>query len=146
PEEDIGYVGEVESVNTELLQVLVDNGYIPVIAPVGVGEGGKAYNINADLVASEVAQAIGAEKLIFLTDTEGVKDANGRLISSLDKERALHLISSGVIKGGMVPKVRSALRALEAGVGKVHVIDGRVPHSILLEVFTEEGIGTEIVR
>ncbi|MDW8096086.1 MAG: acetylglutamate kinase, partial [Aquificaceae bacterium] len=121
-------------------------GYIPVIAPVGVGDRGEAYNINADLVASEVARAIKAEKLIFLTDTEGVKDAEGRLISSLNKERALTLISSGVIKGGMVPKVRSALKALELGVGKVHIVDGRVPHSILLEVFTEEGIGTEIVK
>ncbi|MCS7171073.1 MAG: acetylglutamate kinase [Aquificaceae bacterium] len=146
PEEDIGYVGEVESVNTELLQVLMDFGYIPVIAPVGVGDRGEAYNINADLVASEVARAIKAEKLIFLTDTEGVKDAEGRLVSSLNKEKALTLISSGVIKGGMVPKVRSALKALELGVGKVHIVDGRVPHSILLEVFTEEGIGTEIVK
>ncbi|MCS6876541.1 MAG: acetylglutamate kinase, partial [Aquificaceae bacterium] len=146
PEEDIGYVGEVESVNTELLQVLMDFGYIPVIAPVGVGDRGEAYNINADIVASEVARAIKAEKLIFLTDTEGVKDAEGRLVSSLNKERALTLISSGVIKGGMVPKVRSALKALELGVGKVHIVDGRVPHSILLEVFTEEGIGTEILR
>ncbi|MCX7990139.1 MAG: acetylglutamate kinase [Aquificaceae bacterium] len=146
PEEDIGYVGEVEGVNMELLQVLMDRGYIPVIAPVGVGEEGEAYNINADVVASEVAMALGAEKLIFLTDTEGVKDGEGRLISSLSKERALGLISGGVIKGGMVPKVRSALKALQGGVGKVHIIDGRVPHSILLEVFTEEGIGTEIVK
>ncbi|MEN3028103.1 MAG: acetylglutamate kinase [Aquificaceae bacterium] len=146
PEEDIGYVGEVEGVNMELLQVLMDRGYIPVIAPVGVGEEGEAYNINADLVASEVAMALGAEKLIFLTDTEGVKDGEGRLISSLGRERALGLISGGVIRGGMLPKVRSALKALQAGVGKVHIIDGRIPHSILLEVFTEEGIGTEIVK
>ncbi|MCS7263102.1 MAG: acetylglutamate kinase [Aquificaceae bacterium] len=145
PEEDIGFVGEVESINVELLQALMDKGYIPVIAPVGVGEKGEAYNINADVVASEVAKALGAEKLIFLTDTEGVKDAKGKLISSLKEETALELIRAGTVKGGMVPKLRSALRALKAGVQKVHIIDGRVPHSILLEVFTQEGIGTEIL-
>ncbi|MCS7171584.1 MAG: acetylglutamate kinase [Aquificaceae bacterium] len=146
PEEDIGYVGEVEGVNVGLLQVLMEMGYIPVIAPVGVGERGEAYNINADVVASEVAMALRAEKLIFLTDTEGVKDAGGRLISSLNKERVFDLIAGGVIKGGMLPKVKSAIKALESGVAKVHIIDGRIHHSILLEVFTQEGIGTEIVK
>ncbi|MFN7065242.1 MAG: acetylglutamate kinase [Aquificaceae bacterium] len=146
PEEDIGYVGQAEGVNVELLQVLMDKGYIPVIAPVGVGESGEAYNINADLVASHIAMALRAEKLIFLTDMEGVKDKEGRLISTLRREEALRLISEGTIKGGMLPKVKSALEALEAGVRKVHIIDGRVFHSILLEVFTEEGIGTEIVE
>ncbi|MCX8164465.1 MAG: acetylglutamate kinase [Aquificaceae bacterium] len=146
PEEDIGYVGEVEGVNVGLLQVLMEMGYIPVIAPVGVGERGEAYNINADVVASEVAMALRAEKLIFLTDTEGVKDAGGRLISSLNKERVFELIAGGVIKGGMLPKVKSAIKALESGVAKVHIIDGRIHHSILLEVFTQEGIGTEIVK
>jgi len=145
PEEDIGYVGQVEGVNVELLQTLMEKGYIPVIAPVGVGKEGEAYNINADLVASEVAKALKAEKLIFLTDTEGVKDKEGRLISTLTKDEALKLISNGVIKGGMLPKVKSALEAIDAGVKKVHIIDGRITHSILLEVFTQEGVGTEIV-
>ncbi len=145
PEEDIGFVGEVESVNTELLHALMEKGYIPVIAPIGVGERGEAYNINADLVASEVARALRAEKLIFLTDTEGVKDAQGKLIPTLNKDKVYELIQQGVIKGGMLPKIKSAIKALQSGVRKVHIIDGRVPHSILLEVFTQEGIGTEIV-
>ncbi|MEJ5339830.1 MAG: acetylglutamate kinase [Aquificaceae bacterium] len=146
PEEDIGFVGEVVGVNTDLLQVLMEKGYIPIIAPVGVGERGEAYNINADVVASEVAGSLMAEKLIFLTDTEGVKDAQGRLIPTLSRDRVHELIQQGVIKGGMLPKIRSAIRALQSGVKKVHIIDGRTPHSILLEVFTQEGIGTEIVE
>lgn len=145
PEEDIGYVGQVEGVNVELLQTLMEKGYIPVIAPVGVGKEGEAYNINADLVASEVSKALKAEKLIFLTDTEGVKDKEGKLISTLTRNEALRLISEDVIKGGMLPKVKSALEAIDAGVKKVHIIDGRITHSILLEVFTQEGVGTEIV-
>lgn len=145
PQEDIGFVGEVISINTHLLQTLVENNYIPVIAPVGVGTQGEAYNINADLVASEVAKHIKAEKLMFLTDTEGIKDQKGDVISSLSKEQAHRLIKEGVIKGGMIPKVKSSLKALENGVKKVHIIDGRLQHSILLEVFTEEGVGTEIV-
>ncbi len=146
PEEDIGYVGQVEGVNVELLYALMEKAYIPVIAPIGVGDKGEAYNINADLVASHIAMALRAEKLIYLTDTEGVKDKEGKLISTLRKEEALRLISEGVIKGGMLPKLRSALEALEAGVKKVHIIDGKIFHSILLEVFTQEGIGTEIVE
>ncbi len=146
PEEDIGYVGQVEGVNVELLYTLMEKAYIPVIAPIGVGDKGEAYNINADLVASHIAMALRAEKLIYLTDTEGVKDKEGKLISTLRKEEALRLISEGVIKGGMLPKLKSALEALEAGVKKVHIIDGRIFHSILLEVFTQEGIGTEIVK
>ena len=145
PEEDIGYVGQVEGVNVELLQTLMEKGYIPVIAPVGVGKEGEAYNINADLVASEVSKALKAEKLIFLTDTEGVKDKEGKLVSTLTRNEALRLISEDVIKGGMLPKVKSALEAIDAGVKKVHIIDGRITHSILLEVFTQEGVGTEIV-
>ncbi len=146
PEEDIGYVGQVESINVELLQTLMEKGYIPVIAPVGVGDYGEAYNINADLAASHIAMALRAEKLIFLTDTEGVKDKEGKLISTLKKEEALRLISQDVIRGGMLPKVKGALEALQRGVKKVHIIDGRAFHSILLEVFTEEGVGTEIVE
>ncbi|MEZ0360441.1 MAG: acetylglutamate kinase [Hydrogenobacter sp.] len=145
PKEDIGFVGEVISINTHLLQTLMENNYIPVIAPVGVGMQGEAYNINADLVASEVAKHIKAEKLIFLTDTEGIKDQKGDVISSLSKEQAHRLIKEGIIKGGMIPKVKSSLKALENGVKKVHIVDGRLQHSILLEVFTEEGVGTEIV-
>lgn len=145
PEEDIGFVGEVVEVNTDLLEALLEKGYIPVVAPVGVGERGEAYNINADVSAAEIAKALKAEKLIFLTDTEGVKDAHGKLIPTLSKGEAHRLIGEGIIRGGMIPKVKSSIKALEAGVRKVHIIDGRVPHSILLEVFTEEGIGTEIV-
>ncbi len=146
PEEDIGYVGEVVGVNHELINSLIERNFIPVIAPVGVGDEGEAYNVNADVAASEIARSIGAEKVIFLTDTEGVKNEKGELISSLTKERAKELIESGVIREGMIPKVKSALRAMEGGVNKVHIIDGRVQHSILLEVFTEKGIGTEIVH
>ncbi len=146
PEEDIGYVGEVIDVNSELLHSLMQNNFIPVIAPVGVGQEGEAYNINADIAASEIAKAVKAEKLIFLTDTQGVKDSKGKLISSLHHEEAGKLIEKGVIREGMIPKVRSALSAIKEGVKKVHIVDGRLPHSLLLEVFTEKGIGTEIVQ
>ncbi len=146
PQEDIGYVGEVVEVNTDLLNTLLEKSYIPVIAPIGVGQKGEAYNINADMAACEIAKALKAEKLIFLTDTEGVKDAEGRVISTLRVQDALRLIREGVIKGGMIPKLKSAIKALEEGVRKVHIIDGRVPHSILLEVFTEEGVGSEILK
>ncbi len=146
PEEEVGFVGEVIEVNSELILSLIERDFIPVIAPVGVGEEGEAYNINADVAASEIARHLKAEKLIFLTDTEGVKDAEGRLLSSLSKEEARRLIETGVIREGMIPKVRSALRAMESGVRKVHIIDGRVQHSLLLEIFTEAGIGTEIVH
>lgn len=144
PEEDIGFVGEIVDVNEELIFTLLSHNFIPVIAPVGVGEEGEAYNVNADLAASEIAGEIKAEKLIYLTDTKGVLDEKGELISSLSKDKAEELIKKGVIREGMIPKVRSALRALEKGVKKVHIIDGRVKHSILLEVFTKEGVGTEI--
>ena len=144
PSADIGLVGEITDVNTRLLQVLIAQNYIPVIAPVGVGEGGEAYNINADIAAAEVAKALKAEKLIFLTDTEGVKDEKGKLIKKLKEDTAEALIKAGIVKGGMIPKVRSAIEALKGGVKKVHIIDGRLPHSILLEIFTDEGVGTEI--
>ena len=142
--QDIGLVGEITSVNTRLLQVLIAQNYIPVIAPIGVGEQGEAYNINADIAAAEVAKALKAEKLIFLTDTEGVKDRNGNLIKKLKDDRVEELIKDGTIGGGMIPKVRSAVEALKGGVKKVHIVDGRLPHSILLEIFTDEGVGTEI--
>jgi len=142
---DLGLVGEVEAVNPEPIRLLEEHGFIPVIAPVGVGAGGETYNINADLVAGEVAAALGAEKLIHLTDVPGIRDASGRLISTLARKDAVGLVEAGVIEGGMLPKVESALRALEGGTAKAHIIDGRVPHAILLELFTREGIGTEIV-
>ena len=144
-EVDIGLVGEVEEVNTEPIRLLEDNGFIPVIAPVGVGRDGATYNINADLVAGEVAAALGAEKLIHLTDVQGILGPDGTLVSTLSRKEAERLMSAGVIDGGMLPKVESSLRALEGGTSKAHILDGRVPHAILLELFTREGIGTEIV-
>jgi acetylglutamate kinase len=142
---DIGLVGEVEAVNPEPIRLLEENGFIPVIAPVGVGAAGETYNINADLVAGDVAAALFAEKLIHLTDVTGINGEDGRLVSTLTKREAERLIKAGVIDGGMLPKVESSLRALTGGAQKAHIIDGRVPHAILLEVLTKEGIGTEIV-
>ncbi|HZP38291.1 MAG TPA: acetylglutamate kinase [Methylomirabilota bacterium] len=142
---DIGLVGEVESVNPEPIRLLEEGGFIPVIAPVGVGDAGETYNINADLVAGDVAAALLAEKLIHLTDVTGINGDDGHLVSTLTKREAERLIKAGVIDGGMLPKVESSLRALTGGAQKAHIIDGRVPHAILLEVLTKEGIGTEIV-
>jgi acetylglutamate kinase len=142
---DIGLVGEVEAVDPEPIRLLEEGGFIPVIAPVGVGAGGETYNINADLVAGDVAAALLAEKLIHLTDVTGINGEDGRLVSTLTKREAERLIKAGVIDGGMLPKVESSLRALTGGAQKAHIIDGRVPHAILLEVLTKEGIGTEIV-
>jgi acetylglutamate kinase len=142
---DIGLVGEVEAVNPEAIRLREASGFIPVIAPVGVGEAGETYNINADLVAGDVAAALFAEKLIHLTDVTGINGEDGRLVSTLTKRDAERLIKAGVIDGGMLPKVESSLRALTGGAQKAHIIDGRVPHAILLEVLTKEGIGTEIV-
>ncbi len=141
---DIGLVGEVESVNAEPIRLLEENGFIPVIAPVGVGAAGETFNINGDLVAGDIAAALSAEKLIHLTDVQGIKDEDGKLVSTLTKRDAERLMKAGVIDGGMLPKVESALRALAGGAQKAHIIDGRVPHAILLEVLTKEGIGTEI--
>ena len=145
---DIGYVGNVEKVNTGLLTVLLDNGYIPVIAPTGVGATGETYNINADSVAGEIAGALKAEKLLILTDVKGIyadyKDENS-FISTLSFEKAQELIIRGSIDGGMIPKVKAAVKAIDAGVGPVHFIDGRLPHSLLLEIFTTDGVGTEIL-
>ena len=142
---DIGLVGEVERVNADPIRLLEERGYIPVIAPVGVGGGGETYNINADLVAGEIAAALGAEKLIHLTDVQGILGKDGKLVSTLARKDAERLMKAGVIDGGMLPKVESSLRALEGGVAKAHIIDGRLAHAILLELFTREGIGTEIV-
>jgi len=142
---DIGLVGEVEQVDPEPIRLLTQSGYIPVIAPVGAGADGETYNINADLVAGEVAAALRAEKLIHLTDVEGIKGRGGGLISTLSQADARRLVAEGIIEGGMLPKVESALRALAGGTAKAHILDGRVPHAILLEIFTKQGIGTEIL-
>jgi acetylglutamate kinase len=142
---DIGMVGEVKAVHPEIIQTLEASRFIPIIAPVGVGEHGETYNINADLVAGAVAAALKASKLILLTDVPGVLDGDGKLVSSMNVERTAELIGKGIIKGGMLPKVRCALDALSEGVEKAHIIDGRVEHALLLEIFMDTGIGTEIV-
>jgi len=142
---DLGFVGKVKRINPEIVNKLLESKFIPVIAPVGIGEDYEAYNINADLVAGEMAAALKAEKLIMLTDVEGIKDREGKLIKSLDRSQLSELISEGVISGGMIPKVKACEIALTSGVKKAHIIDGRLKHSILLEMFTQEGIGTEII-
>lgn len=142
---DIGQVGEVAEVRPGVLSILEQGGFIPVIAPVGVGADGGTYNINADLVAGAVAGALKAEKLILLTDQAGILDKDKKLIPSLNKKKVEQLIEAGIIAGGMIPKTRSCFNALDAGCTKVHIIDGRVPHALLLEIFTTEGIGTEMV-
>lgn len=142
---DIGFVGEIEQVSTEILDSLQRDGFIPIIAPIGFDRQGNSYNINADTVASSVSVAVRAEKLILLTDQKGIVDEMGNLIPTLRSEEALKLIEQGVIGGGMIPKFYACLNALTGGVKKTHVIDGRVPHSLLLEIFTKKGVGTEIV-
>ena len=147
-EVDIGYVGEVTAVDTRIITDLLQQDYVPVIAPIGMGEHGESYNINADYVAAEIAGALRAEKLLLLTDVEGVyKDFADKssLISQLHLEEAKAYIRSGVIDGGMIPKVEACLRALEAGAHKAHIIDGRLDHSIILEIFTSRGIGTRVL-
>jgi acetylglutamate kinase len=143
---DIGLVGEVRAINPQVIESLDRSGFIPVIAPIGVGERGETYNINADLVAGEMAEALRAEKLILLTDVEGIRDGNGNVLSTLDVDRALQLIDDGVISQGMIPKVECCIEALRGGAKKTHIIDGRVRHAVLLEIFTKEGVGTEVVR
>jgi acetylglutamate kinase len=143
---DIGMVGEIVGINPTIINSLDENKFIPVIAPVGVGRKGETYNINADLVAGQIAEALGAEKLILLTDVEGVKDKDGELLSTLKVNQARKLIQEGVVGEGMIPKVECCMEALKGGVGKTHIIDGRVKHAVLLEIFTKEGVGTEVVR
>ena len=143
---DVGLVGEVVGVNPRVIDALTAANFIPVIAPVGVGEGGETYNINADLVAGKVAEALQAEKLILLTDIEGIKGKDGALIPTLGSDQAEVLIQDGTIGEGMIPKVECCIAALRGGVKKTHIIDGRVRHAMLLEIFTKEGIGTEVVR
>ncbi len=141
---DLGLVGDVDKVNPEILFHLSDDGYIPVVAPIGVDEDGKRYNINADSVASAIAVSLKAEKLIFLTDTDGVKDKDGNLISSIKVDEISSLINDGTITGGMIPKLLSSKDAVEAGVKKVHIINGTRKHSLLEEIFTLTGVGTQV--
>jgi acetylglutamate kinase len=142
---DLGFVGEICGVNVHHLTMLLKNGIMPVIAPVGVSGEGEAYNVNADVAASAVAAALEAEKLVFLSDVEGVM-AGGALVPSMDQDEADRMMATRIISNGMVPKIRSAFTALNAGVNKVHLIDGRIKHSLLLEIFTDMGIGTELVH
>lgn len=141
---DIGYVGEITNIKRCLIDHLADDQFIPVIAPIGVDEEGQSYNINADTVAAAVAAAVKAEKLILLTDVEGVKDSDGNIVYETGKDEINEMIKDGVINGGMIPKVKGCLDAIDAGVKGVHIIDGRVPHCLLLEIFTKTGIGTMI--
>jgi acetylglutamate kinase len=143
---DIGAVGEVDAIQPGVIESLDRGGFIPVIAPVGVGAAGETYNINADLVAGKVAGALRAEKLVLLTDVEGIQDREGNLLSTLRKADIPGLVERGVIGGGMIPKVQCALDALDDGVKKVHIVDGRVEHAVLLEIFTKGGVGTEILE
>lgn len=148
PAVDLGYVGDIETINPEMLHLLGREGYIPVISSIGVGYDGESYNINADAVAGELAAALKAEKLIMMTDVEGIledpKDPR-TLVSALEVEHARRLIGRGKIAGGMIPKVEACIRAVEAGVSRTHIIDGRTQHSLLLEIFTDKGIGTMVV-
>ncbi|MFG1495682.1 acetylglutamate kinase [Saccharospirillum sp. HFRX-1] len=141
---DIGHVGEVEKVDTRLIQLMTDGGYIPVVAPIGVGSDGASYNINADLVAGKLAEVLGAEKLILLTNIAGLQDKEGKVLTGLDTAQVDALIADGTIHGGMLPKIRCALDAIAAGVTSAHIIDGRVAHATLLEIFSHRGVGTLI--
>ncbi len=143
---DLGHVGEVESIDAGVVNMLVGGNFIPVIAPIGVGADGFSYNINADLVAGKVAQVLHAEKLILLTNTAGLLDADGALVRELDLARVDAMVRDGTIKGGMLPKVRCAVEAVKAGVRAAHILDGRVEHAVLLDLFTDEGVGTKISR
>ena len=141
---DIGHVGEVTSIDTAVVDLLLRGNFIPVIAPIGVGEDGQSYNINADLVAGKLAQVMKAEKVIFLTNIAGVLDREGGLLTGLTALRVAELIADGTISGGMLPKVQAALDAVQAGVHSAHIIDGRVEHAVLLEIFTDQGVGSQI--
>ena len=143
---DLGLVGEITQVNPRILETLDKNEFVPVIAPIGKGENGETLNINADFVASKIASALKAEKLILMTDTEGVKNKTGNLQSGLTKKEVGSMIKEKVIKDGMLPKANCCLDALKSGVNKTHIVDGRIQHALLLEIFTEDGIGTQIVE
>jgi acetylglutamate kinase len=141
---DIGLVGEVTRIQPDIIITLEKDGFIPVISPIGVGPNGETLNINADYVAASVASALQAEKLILLTDVPGIIEKNDKIISTLRKQQIKKLIENGTITGGMLPKVQACLKAIESGVSKTHIIDGRIPHCLLMEIFTKKGIGTEI--
>ncbi len=146
---DIGFVGEVVDVDIKIIEDLLNQNYVPIIAPIGVGENGESYNINADDVAAKIAGAMHAEKLLLLTDTEGVYknfEDKQSFLSTLTASDARQYIRDGIIKGGMIPKIEACLHALEQGTNKTHIIDGRVPHSILLEMFTSAGVGTQVIK
>lgn len=143
---DLGFVGEVESVNKEVIDMLIATDFIPVIAPLGVDANGHSYNINADLVASRVAEFLGAERLLLLTNIKGVLNKEGEVLTHLSAEDVDNLIADGTISGGMIPKIAGALDAVKAGLRSATIVDGRVPHACLLEIFTEEGVGTQILR
>ena len=139
-----GMVGRVTAIDPDIIHTLTQKGFIPVIAPVGIGKSGETYNINADLVASKIASALGAERLVLMTDVDGLLDASSALISSVAAVKIHAMIQNGGIKGGMIPKMESALEALENGVGKAHIINGTRPHALLLEFFTDSGVGTQV--
>lgn len=141
---DLGHVGKVKSIDTSVIDMLIKSDFIPVIAPIGVGDNGQSFNINADLVAGKIAEVLQAEKLILLTNTAGLLDAQGELLTGLNAKQVNQLIDEGVIYGGMLPKIGCALDAVQAGVTTAHIIDGRVQHAVLLEMFTDEGVGTLI--
>jgi acetylglutamate kinase len=141
---DIGQVGEIASINPEVISALEEGGFIPVVAPIGVGEDGQSYNINADLVAGKLAEVLRAEKLVVLTNTPGVLDKSGKLLTGLTPKKIDDLVADGTLSGGMLPKISSALDAARNGVKSVHIIDGRVEHAVLLEILTDEGVGTLI--
>ncbi len=141
---DIGHVGEVESIDISVVNMLVKGHFIPVIAPIGVGKDGRSYNINADLVAGKIAEALAAENLILLTNVSGLLDENGQLLTGLNTSDVDRLIEGGIIKGGMLPKIDCALNAVKSGVKSAHIIDGRLPHAVLVELFTDQGIGTYV--
>ena len=143
---DIGHVGEVEQIDTSVLKVILNSDFIPVIAPIGTGEDGATYNINADLVAGKIAQVMQAEKLMLLTNVAGLLDKDGEILTGLGTQKVDELIADGTISGGMLPKISCALDAVKSGVTSAHIVDGRVPHAVLLEIFTDEGIGTLITN
>ncbi|MEQ8264992.1 acetylglutamate kinase [Pseudohaliea sp.] len=141
---DIGHVGEVRQVDTEMLNVILDSNFIPVIAPIGCDDEGQSYNINADLVAGKLAQVMQAEKLMLLTNVAGLMDGDGKVLTGLSTAEVDALIADGTVHGGMLPKISCALEAVKSGVASAHIVDGRVPHAVLLEIFTDQGMGTKI--
>lgn len=143
---DIGHVGEVMSIKRDVIDLLVNSNFIPVIAPIGVGSDGETYNINADLVAGKIAEVLNAEKLMLLTNVAGLQDKSGNVLTGLTTKRVDELIADGTIYGGMLPKISCALDAVKSGVSSAHIVDGRLPHAVLLEIFTDEGVGTLITN